>query len=251
MLRGRLDQTAILALIVRNVALANDKRCGLYHFAADLLKRSCAEVCHIDNIDCQQLCTQLLKAGQEHPSVLCDHRLIAVLLRHLPAAFDEHGKHIRLAVREVLLHIVVDLCPGVADSHIRRIRHYHIVLLRHNLRHLNQRQEAVQHALSEHTDVSPHFLHSGIEGGKAHLRDIQDRTVFLCIPQLVHQRSKVLLELRIIVGEVVNGAVVQSVTLDDSKHTRLNATGEDAAVILPCLHHDSKIGKLRRTVINI
>ena len=32
---------------------------------------------------------------------------------------------------------------------------------------------------------------------------------------------------------------------------RLNATGEYAAVILPCLHHDSKIGKLRCTVINI
>ena len=32
---------------------------------------------------------------------------------------------------------------------------------------------------------------------------------------------------------------------------RLNTTGEDAAVVLPCLHHDRKIGKLRRTVINI
>ena len=32
---------------------------------------------------------------------------------------------------------------------------------------------------------------------------------------------------------------------------RLNTTGEDAAVVLPCLHHDCKIGKLRRTVINI
>ena len=130
MLRGRLDQTAILTLIVRNMALANNKRGGLHHFAADLFKRPCAKMHHIDNIDCQQLCTQFLKAGQEHPSVLRNHRLIAVFLRHLPAAFDEHGKHIRLAVREVLLYIVVDFCSGVADCHIRRICDYHIVLLR-------------------------------------------------------------------------------------------------------------------------
>ena len=32
---------------------------------------------------------------------------------------------------------------------------------------------------------------------------------------------------------------------------RLNATGEDTAIILPSLHHDSKISKLRRTIINI
>ena len=83
LLRGRLNQAAILALIVRNVTLANNKRCGLHHFTADLFKRSCAQMRHIDNIDRQQLCTQLLKAGQEHPSMLRNHSLIAILLYQL------------------------------------------------------------------------------------------------------------------------------------------------------------------------
>ena len=69
--------------IVRNVTLANNKRCGLHHFTADLFKRSCAQMRHIDNIDRQQLCTQLLKAGQEHPSMLRNHSLIAILLYQL------------------------------------------------------------------------------------------------------------------------------------------------------------------------
>ena len=163
----------------------------------------------------------------------------------------KHSAEVRFAVWIGYLHIVRQFLPHAAIAHVGRIRDYNVILLRHNLRHLNQRKNAAQNDLAEHTDVRPYFLHSGVEGGKVHLRDIQDRAIFLCIPQLVHQRSEVLLEFRIVVGEVFNGAAVQSVAFDDSIHMRLNATGEDTAVILPSLHHDRKIGKLRRTVINI
>ena len=163
----------------------------------------------------------------------------------------KYSAEVRFAVWIGYLHIVRQFLPHAAIAHVGRIRNYNIILLCHNLCHLNQWQDAVQHDLAEHTDVRPHFLDSGIEGSKVHLRDIQDRTIFLRVTQFVYQSSKVLFVLWIIVGEVVNGAAVQSVAFNDSINVRLNATGEDAAVILPSLHHDSKIGKLRRTVINI
>ena len=163
----------------------------------------------------------------------------------------KYSAEVRFAVWIGYLHIVRQFLPHAAIAHVGRIRNYNIILLCHNLCHLNQWQDAVQHDLAEHTDVRPHFLDSGIEGSKVHLRDIQDRTIFLRVTQFVYQSSKVLFVLWIIVGEVVNGAAVQSVAFYDGVNVRLNAAREDTAVILPRLHHDGEIGKLRRTVINI
>ena len=58
-------------------------------------------------------------------------------------------------------------------------------------------------------------------------------------------------QLRIIFVEVLDGHCLNAVALADGVNIRLNAAREQAAVILPCLHHHRKIGKLHRTVINI
>ena len=121
--------------------------------------------------------------------MLCDHRLIAVLLRHLPAAFNKHGEHIRLAVREVLLYIVVDLCPGVADRHIRRIRHHHIILLRQQFSALDQRQQFIQCRHLHHVDVLADLVKSGVQSGAVHGCDVQDGTVLFGISVTMRSMS--------------------------------------------------------------
>jgi len=83
------------------------------------------------------------------------------------------------------------------------------------------------------------------------MRHVQDRAVFLRITQLVHQSSEVLYQFRIIIGEVINGAAIQTVAFNNRVNMRLDATREDAAVILTRLHHNSKVGKLRSAIINI
>ena len=51
--------------------------------------------------------------------------------------------------------------------------------------------------------------------------------------------------------EILNSHCLNAVALTDGEDIGLNAAREQAAVILPRLHHDRKIGKLRRTVINV
>ena len=51
--------------------------------------------------------------------------------------------------------------------------------------------------------------------------------------------------------EILDGHCLNAVALTDGEDIGLNAAREQAAVILPRLHHDRKIGKLRRAVINV
>ena len=135
LLGGRLNQAAVGALIVCNMAVAQYKAGGLHHLTANLLKRSRAEVRHVDGIFQKQFRTQLFKAGQEHPSVLGNHRLIPVLAGHLAAPFDEYCKQVALAVRVMLFHELAKPCVHITATHIRRIGYNHIILLCHDLRH--------------------------------------------------------------------------------------------------------------------
>ena len=133
------NQTAVGAFIVRNMAIAHHKAGGLHHLAADFFKCPRAEVRHVDGIFQQQFYPQLFKAGQEHPSVLGNHCLIAVFTSHLPAALDEYREQVALAVRVVLFHKLAEPCVHIRAAHIRRIRHHHIILLRHDLGYTDQR----------------------------------------------------------------------------------------------------------------
>ena len=114
------------------------KRSRLHHFAADFLKCACAQMCHADGFSQHHLLPQLFKAGQEHPCVLGDHCLIAILFCHTGAHFNKNGKQIALAVGIILLHILRQLCAHAGTAHIGRIGDDHIVFLRQGLCHPHQ-----------------------------------------------------------------------------------------------------------------
>ena len=169
----------------------------------------------------------------------------------MSAAFDEYGEQICLAVREVLLYIVVDLRTGVADCHIRRICHHHIVLLRQHFGALDQRQQFIQRRHLHHVDVIVDLVKSGVQSGEVHGRDVQDGAVLFGIPHFGDNTLNVGFQFRIILVEILDGHCLNAVALSDGVDIGLNPTGKQAPVILPRLHHHRKIGKLRRAVINV
>ena len=63
-------------------------------------------MCHADGLSQHHLLPQFFKAGQEHPCVLGDQCLIAILFCHTGAYFNKNGKQIALAVRVVFFHIL-------------------------------------------------------------------------------------------------------------------------------------------------
>ena len=58
-------------------------------------------------------------------------------------------------------------------------------------------------------------------------------------------------ELRIAITEIINGKFIYMIALHNGIHMGLNATAEEAAVILTSFHHYRKVSQLCRTVINI
>ena len=82
-------------------------------------------------------------------------------------------------------------------------------------------------------------------------RDVQDGAVLFGVPHFGDDAVNVGFQLRIIPVEILDGHCLNAVTLADGEDIRLNPAREQAAVILPRLHHHREIGKLRRTVINV
>ena len=126
------------------MAVAQHKAGGLHHLTADLFKGSWAEVRHVDGVPQQQFRPQLFKAGQEHPCVLGDHRLIAVFGRHLPAPLDEYGEQVTLAVGIVLLYKLAELGAHIGTAHVGRIGHNHIILPLHRLCNVDEGQQLLR-----------------------------------------------------------------------------------------------------------
>jgi len=63
----------------------------------------------------------------------------------------------------------------------------------------------------------------------------------------IHSRC----EFHISIAEIVHSKFIYMIALHDGIHMGLNATAEEAAVILTGFHHYRKISQLCRTVINI
>ena len=246
-----LNQAAIGTFVVRNMAVSQRKAGGLHHFTANLLKRSRAEVRHVDGIFQKQFRTQLFKAGQEHPSVLGNHRLIPVLAGHLAAPFDEHCKQVALAVRVMLFHELAKPCVHITATHIRRIGYNHIILLCHDLRHEDQRQDGGKRGFPVQADVVLHFLHASIQRGEVYWRNCQDGAVLFCIAQVVDDAVQRRFQLWVVVRKVVPRVSVNVVAFGNRIDMGLDAAGEDTPVILSRFHHHGKIGKLRRPFVNL
>ena len=189
---------------------------GLHHLAADLLKGPGPQVGHIHNIRrLEQFGPQLLKAAEEHPGVLGDHGLVAVFSGEPPAPLHEAGEQVALAVRIVFLDKLVQGRVAVAHRHIGRVGHYHIVLP-------GQQPPEVPGVQL--------FLVVPAEQGQL-LRRL--RPGF----QLIHrQQGSVFLAIGIAVRRIQVGP---------------DAPGENAPVVLPCLHHHRKVGQLGGPVVDV
>ena len=183
--------------------------------------------------------------------MLGNHRLIAILARHLRAALDEHSKQIALAVRVVLFHKLTEPSVHIRASHIRRVRHYHIVLLCQHLRHADQRQDGVHGSFLMEADVVLHLIHTGVQRGKVHRCHRQDGAVLLRVMQVVHDALQRCFQFRIAVCKIVPRVSVNAVALGNRIDMGLDAAREDAPVVLAGFHHHSKIGKLRRPFVNV
>ena len=97
-------------------------------------------MCHVDGFSQHHLLSQFFKAGQEHPCVLGDHCLMAILFCHPGTDLNKHSKQVALAVGIILLHILSQLCAHAGTAHIGWIGDDHIVFLCQRLRHLHQRE---------------------------------------------------------------------------------------------------------------
>ena len=102
-----LNQSAIRSLIFCNMTFPHDKAGSLHHFPSNFFKRSRPQMCHIYSIYHLQFCTQFFKAGQKHPCVLCNHRLISVFFYHLSTTFYKNCKQITLTIRIILFYELI------------------------------------------------------------------------------------------------------------------------------------------------
>ena len=224
---------------------------GLHNLAADFFKCSGAEVYHIDNIGIQQPNTQFFKTGKKHPSVLRNHRLITIFLCHLTTFFNKYSKQIALTIRIILLYIVVDFRPSIANAHIRRIRHNHIIFLCQCFCHLYQRQQLCQCHITGHIYIFCNLCKAVIQCRPVLRSYCQYRAVFLCIIQFADDRIHDRFQLGIPITEILHRKLVYMIALHNGIHMGLNATVEEPAVVLACFHHHCKVSQLCRTVINI
>ena len=196
---------------------------GLHHLAANFLKGSCPQMCHIDGFRQHHLLAELLKTGQEHPSVLGNHCLKTIVSGQRMAAFEKHSKQIRFAVGIVLFDKVIDLCTQVACACIRWIRNSDPILPRQDLADVNQPVQllgGIVHAHAFHADLTGGIrrCHKAAQQIPVIVFDIQDRAVLLGIGQGVQQTfqlmfSGVLLAIVHPCAEIVQVRTVDAVTL--------------------------------------
>ena len=129
---------------------------GLHHFAANFFKGSCAQMCHVDGFGQHHLFPELFKAGKEHPAMLGDHCLIAIVGSHLAATLNKDSKQVCLAIGVVLFDKVVDVSAQVAGSGIRWIGAGGPILPCHGLTNVDdpiQLFSSIFHAHAVHADL--------------------------------------------------------------------------------------------------
>ena len=206
---------------------------------------------HIYNSFFRNFLSNILITCKEHPSVLCNHCLTAIFLCHLSATFNKHSKQITFTIWVITFNIIRELYTHTRATHIRRICHYHIILLRQCFCHLHQRQQFSQCRLTGHIYIFRNLCKTVIQCRPILRCYGQNRAVFFCIMQFFNDGIHSCRELCIPIAEIVHGKFIYMIALYNSIHMGLNATAEEASVILTGFHHYRKVSQLCCTVINI
>ena len=195
--------------------------------------------------------------------MLCHQCLIAVCPREVSAPLNKRRKKVTLAIRILFLDKRRQGRRHIAAAHIRWIRHHDVILRREPRCLSDQRQNPLIDLVHPRAKEEVPCLLFGVLD-EVHERVIafrlhgQQGAVFLgvleCLDEIIHHADEVVLE-----GELPDGEAVprrlcprrKSVALLDRHHVRLDPPAEEAAVILPRLHHHGKIRKLRRTLVDV
>lgn len=142
-------------------------------------------------IVCNQVTAQLFIAGQKHPYGDINHTHIASIFAHFPCFFHEYSTHVTFGIRVICFYIIRKFIIHATGAHIRRVRHHHVVFLRHNLRLPHQREDCVQSKLTA-GGLKKVVIISGADllkprkqGTEIHGRHVDDAAVLLRVGQIV------------------------------------------------------------------
>ena len=242
LLRRRLDQPGIAACLARDVLPAQHERRRLHHLAGDFLKRPRAQVRHAhDRVRLKQLCAQPLEAGQEHPSVLRDHRLLAVRMQHRPAPLHKHREQVALAVRVVLLHEPRQLLVHARRAHVRRVGDHRVVLPRQD----DRLRSHVAHLVAGRALARKR---ARLRRAKRRLVHPQDRAV---LPRVRERLGQCLRRAPLSRAPV---RVRRLLRLVNRLHVRLRrrpGAPDEPRVVVARPHHQRKVRQLRRPLVDV
>ena len=193
--------------------------------------------------------------------MLGDHCLIAVVGGHLAATLNKDSKQVCFAVGVVLFDKVVDVGAEVAGSGIGGIGAGDPILPCHGLAKVDELLQLLGGLL--HTGTFQRDLHLIVNATykpaqqcPVILRYIEDGAVLLGISEDVQQTLQlhfggVLFQVRKARPKKLEVSPVDGVALLNGVDVAGVFAVEDAAVVLPCLHHYGKVCQLIGTVVNI
>ena len=193
--------------------------------------------------------------------MLGNHCLIAIVSSHSTATLNKDGKQVCLAVRVVLFDKVVDVGAQVTGSGIGGIGAGDPIPPCHGLAKVNELLQLLGGLLHTSTFQRNLYLivnaiHKPAQQCPVILRYIEDGAVLLGIGQDIQQTFQlhfggVLFQVRKARPKKFEVSPVDGIALLNGVDMAGVFTVEDAAVILPCLHHHGKVGKLIGTVVNV
>ena len=181
----------------------------------------------------------------------CNHTVNTIAYDHLIATLYADSKQVAFAVRIIAFNKIRQLCAHARATHIRRIRHHRMVLLRQRLPLRNHQPKLRLRRLNAGF-VKRHLLfrrgvrHKARQQRPVVFAGLQNGAVFLRVNEFVQQRVHPIEGIVPFKGTQTMPQIIQVFALDeiallDGINVRLHFLGEETAVILPGFHHHGKI----------
>ena len=208
-----------------------------------------------------QLATQFQKARLKHPCLHRNHCKKSVYSCHRLTFFHKHSEKICAPLIIIFLNILKQARSNTPCSHVWWVCRCHPILPCHGLAKVNEFCQFLGGLL--HTGAFQRDLHLIVNA--AHkpaqqcpviLRHIEDGAVLLGIGEDVQQAFQlhfggVLFQVRKARPKKLEVSPVDGVALLNGVDVAGVFAVEDAAVVLPCLHHYGKVCQLIGTVVNV
>ena len=204
---------------------------------------------------------------KKHPSVGCHQSTISTKIQPRNYTFDKTGEQIVFSDWIILFHKGRQRFTHAIGTHVRRIRHHHMILLYQRLRLPQQRLHGlyqrphigllrhVQQVSAAHQVIQTVAQEGQVVQSQLGL---QNAAVFLgvgeTVKQLLRRGDAGLRRQRIVAGKGLPQGMLISRPggrVLNGEYIRLNMAAEPAAVILPRFHHDGEVRQLRGAVVYV